>query len=68
MQHSLAEIPPLLRADSSTALTISTNRRLVESAGLEIVSAVEETADEDGQPTTFLWVIARKPEDVKRET
>jgi SAM-dependent methyltransferase len=39
----------------------ATNRRLVRAAGLEIVSAQEETADEDGQPTTFLWVIARKP-------
>ncbi len=38
-----------------------TNRRLVERAGLEIVGAREETADEDGVPTPFLWVVARKP-------
>ena len=38
----------------------ATNRRLVTEAGLTILSAVEETADEDGQPVTFLWVVARK--------
>lgn len=38
-----------------------TNRRLVEEAGLEILSAREETADEFGQPVTFLWVVAQKP-------
>jgi len=37
-----------------------TNKRLVEKTGLRIVSAREETADEDGIPTTFLWVVARK--------
>ncbi len=37
-----------------------TNVRLVEEAGLRIVSAREETAEEFGEPTTFLWVIARK--------
>ena len=39
----------------------TTNRRLVEDAGLRIISAREETADEDGVPVTFLWVVARKP-------
>jgi SAM-dependent methyltransferase len=38
----------------------ATNRALVERAGLRILSAREETADEDGQPVTFLWVIAQK--------
>jgi SAM-dependent methyltransferase len=38
----------------------STNRRLVEAAGLEIVSAQEELEDEDGTPVRFLWVVARK--------
>jgi SAM-dependent methyltransferase len=38
-----------------------TNRRLVEEAGLVIESAALETADEDGTPVTFLWVVARKP-------
>jgi SAM-dependent methyltransferase len=37
------------------------NQRLVEEAGLRIISAREETADEDGVPVTFLWVVARKP-------
>jgi hypothetical protein len=37
-----------------------TNPRLVEEAGLHIVSAREETAEEFGEPTTFLWIVARK--------
>jgi hypothetical protein len=39
----------------------ATNQRLVEDAGLRIISAWEETVDEDGAPVTFLWVVARKP-------
>lgn len=39
----------------------ATNRRLVEQAGLRILSAREETADEDGAPVTFLWVVAERP-------
>lgn len=39
----------------------ATNRRLVEQAGLRILSAREETADEDGAPVSFLWVFAEKP-------
>ena len=38
-----------------------TNRRLVREAGLRILSAKEETADEFGQSITFLWVVAQKP-------
>ena len=38
-----------------------TNKRLVEEAGLHIVSAQEETAKEFDEPVTFLWVIAQKP-------
>ena len=38
-----------------------TNRRMVREAGLEIVSAKEETTRADGESETFLWVIARKP-------
>ena len=38
----------------------ATNRALIEQAGLHIISAREETAEEDGQPVTFLWVIAQK--------
>lgn len=38
-----------------------TNRRLVEGAGLRIVSAHEESEEEHGQPTVFLWVVAQKP-------
>ena len=37
------------------------NRGLVEEAGLSILSAQEETAEEFGEPITFLWVIAQKP-------
>jgi len=38
----------------------ATNRRLVAETGLRILSATEETADEDGAPVTFLWVVAEK--------
>lgn len=34
---------------------------LVENSGLQIISANRETAEEDGAPVTFLWVVARKP-------
>lgn len=37
----------------------ATNRRLIEAVGLRIVLAREETADEDGVPATFLWVVAQ---------
>ena len=37
------------------------NQRLVERAGLEIISAREETTRADGDFETFLWVVARKP-------
>ncbi|HLZ71472.1 MAG TPA: class I SAM-dependent methyltransferase [Dehalococcoidia bacterium] len=40
----------------------ATNRRLVEEADLRLLSAQEETAEEHGQPTTFLWVVAHKSE------
>jgi len=39
-----------------------TSTHIVEQAGLEIVSAREETIDEDGAPVPFLWVVAQKPE------
>ncbi len=39
-----------------------TNRKLVEETGLNILSAIDETADEFDKPVTFLWVIAQKPE------
>jgi ubiquinone/menaquinone biosynthesis C-methylase UbiE len=38
-----------------------TNRRLVREAGLRIISAKEETADEFREPITFLWIVAQKP-------
>lgn len=38
-----------------------TNQRLIEEAGLRIVSAREETVEEHGEPVTFLWVVAQKP-------
>lgn len=38
-----------------------TNERLITGAGLQIISAREETADEFGQPVTFLWIVAQKP-------
>jgi ubiquinone/menaquinone biosynthesis C-methylase UbiE len=41
----------------------ATNQRLVEEAGLVIESATLETSDEDGAPVTFLWVVARRPDE-----
>jgi SAM-dependent methyltransferase len=38
-----------------------TNQRLIQEADLQILSAREETAEEDGVPVTFLWVVARRP-------
>ncbi len=38
-----------------------TNRRMVREAGLQIVSADEETTRAEGESETFLWVVARKP-------
>jgi SAM-dependent methyltransferase len=37
-----------------------TTRRLVEAAGFLIEALTLETADEDGEPTTFLWLVARR--------
>lgn len=39
----------------------ATNERLATEAGLEIVEAVLDTADEDGAPVTHQWIVARKP-------
>ncbi len=39
----------------------TTNRRLVAEVGLHIELARIETADEDGAPVSFLWIVARKP-------
>lgn len=39
----------------------ATNQRLIVAAGLQIERTCEETADEDGTPVPFLWVVARKP-------
>lgn len=44
-----------------SAFDSSTNRRLIDEAGLHIISADEITEDEDGTPVTFLWLVARKP-------
>lgn len=39
----------------------ATNCRLIREAGLTLLGALEETAEEDGQPATFLWIVARAP-------
>ena len=36
--------------------------QLIAAAGLEMVAQSRESAVEDGKETTFLWVIARKPD------
>jgi SAM-dependent methyltransferase len=46
----------------------ATNRALVEQAGLRLVSANEETQEEDGQPVIFLWVVARRPYEATEAT
>jgi SAM-dependent methyltransferase len=38
-----------------------TNQHLIEESGLQSLRAQEETAEEDGVPVTFLWVVARRP-------
>ena len=38
-----------------------TTRRLVEAAGFQVDSLTLETADEDGEPTSFWWLVARRP-------
>lgn len=38
-----------------------TNQHLIQESHLQILSAREETAEEDGVPVTFLWVVAQKP-------
>jgi hypothetical protein len=35
----------------------------VTEAGFDVLSADEVTEDENGVPVTFLWVVARKPQD-----
>lgn len=37
-----------------------TNRQMVGDAGLTVLSAQLETAEEFGKPSTFLWIVARK--------
>ncbi len=39
----------------------ATNQRLIQDAGLHLLSAQEETEEEDGVPITFLWAVAQKP-------
>jgi len=38
----------------------ATNRQLVDAAGLTVEALTLETADEDGEPTSFWWLVARK--------
>jgi SAM-dependent methyltransferase len=34
---------------------------MIRASGLDIIRGREEVTDEDGQPATFLWLVARKP-------
>jgi SAM-dependent methyltransferase len=38
-----------------------TTHRIAESAGFAVEALTLETADEDGAPTSFWWLVARKP-------
>ena len=49
---------PAFRAARNGFTSVQVN---VDESGLNILSAQEETAEEFGEPITFLWVIARKP-------
>ena len=40
-----------------------TGRRLVQEAGLRLLRATLETAEEMGAPATFLWVVAQKADE-----
>lgn len=42
----------------------ATNQRLLVAAGFTLEHAAVETAVEDGRPTPFLWVVARRPSQV----
>jgi SAM-dependent methyltransferase len=44
-----------------------TNARLVRDAGLQIVTARPETAEEFGRPTTFFWIVARSASEPMKE-
>jgi hypothetical protein len=37
----------------------STNRRLIEDAGFDLIEADVITYEEDGRPVSFLWVFAQ---------
>ena len=38
-----------------------TNKRLIEAAGLRLISARVEATEEDGVPIPFLWIVAERP-------
>lgn len=39
-----------------------TSKQLIQAAGMQLISAEEETADEFGEPITFLWIVACRPD------
>ena len=41
----------------------ATNVRIVQEAGLDMVSTEIETVEEFGETVSFLWIVARKPKD-----
>jgi hypothetical protein len=62
-QATQAELDDLLGAPMYWGgFDSATNRQLAKEAGLHIISAREETAEEFDEPVTFLWVVAQKPE------
>jgi hypothetical protein len=46
---------------SWSSFDAETNRHMVEQAGCHVVSATEETAMEDEDEVTFLYVVAPRP-------
>jgi hypothetical protein len=49
------------RGDEHLRFDVQTRQCLIESAGMTIEHASVDTADEDGQPVSFLWIVARMP-------
>jgi cyclopropane fatty-acyl-phospholipid synthase-like methyltransferase len=43
----------------SSGFDTATNRRLIQNAGFDIIEAAAITHKEDGQPVSFLWVLAQ---------
>ncbi|HEY3118062.1 MAG TPA: methyltransferase domain-containing protein [Chloroflexota bacterium] len=48
----------------SSGYSAAENWLIVERSGLQVVAAEEGTIQQNGEPATFLWMVARKPSEV----